>query len=97
VTLFEYLVIAYSLILSFAALRLIAGLPHALGVGAAGMASDRPATHRWILIGAALVAVATAFTFLRPGGALVVTRSRRGTPPRAKSRRGGPRANASGR
>jgi hypothetical protein len=29
-TLFEYLAIAYSLVLSFAALRLVAGLPHAL-------------------------------------------------------------------
>jgi hypothetical protein len=30
VTLFEYLAIAYSLVLSFAAIRLVAGLPHAI-------------------------------------------------------------------
>ena len=29
-TLFEYLAIAYSLVFSFAALRLVAGLPHAI-------------------------------------------------------------------
>jgi hypothetical protein len=33
VTLFEYLAIAYSLVLSFAAIRLVAGLPHAIDSG----------------------------------------------------------------
>jgi hypothetical protein len=32
-TLFEYLAIAYSLVLSFAAIRLVAGLPHAIDSG----------------------------------------------------------------
>jgi quercetin dioxygenase-like cupin family protein len=38
-----------------------------LGVGLAGLASDRPATHRLILTGVAVVAIIAAVVLLRPG------------------------------